>query len=121
MWNIGEYVCFDGPHQNGSAQNRNISSKRPPGRSRHFFSLALRVNLARQAVLDVKSYLLGQNKSILASPQCGTLGNTYVLMVPIKTEVRRIAIFQVSVLQAALASFSVWRFESIWLVKRSLT
>ncbi len=80
MWNIGEYVCFDGPHQNGSAQNRNISSKRPPGRSRQFFSLALRVNLARQAVLDVKSYLLGQNKSILASPQCGTLGNTAMMV-----------------------------------------
>ncbi len=60
MWNIGEYVCFDGPHQNGGAQNRNISSKRPPGRSRQFFSLALRVNLALQAVLDVKSYLLDE-------------------------------------------------------------
>ncbi len=33
MWNIGQYVCFDAPHQNGILQRHTTSARNPNVRS----------------------------------------------------------------------------------------
>ncbi len=68
MWNIGQYVCFDAPHQNGILQRHTTSARNPNVRSLLADNRPRRRQPGLLADNRVSSQTTGSHRSQLVKP-----------------------------------------------------